>query len=105
MIRAGVRWTIFWEWAFYAVLALLAIIARSRRHALFVGSGLGACLLTSACAPTLTAGLATPMTAGLVMGVAPHLLAFFLSGMLAASFRPRRLRGRQPAGWVSPLPP
>ena len=76
LILAGVTWTIFCEWAFYAVLPLLAIIARSRRHALFIGIGLGACLLTSACEPTLTAGLATPMTAGLVMGIVADLLAF-----------------------------
>jgi peptidoglycan/LPS O-acetylase OafA/YrhL len=103
LILAGVTWTIFCEWAFYAVLPLLAIIARSRRHALFVGSGLGACLLTSACAPTLTAGLATPMTAGLVMGIAADLLAFFLSGMLVASLRRSSMRERMPAGWLSPI--
>ena len=103
LILAGVTWTIFCEWAFYAVLPLLAIIARSRRHALFVGSGLGACLLTSACAPTLTAGLATPMTAGLVMGIAADLLAFFLSGMLVASLRRSSMREGMPAGWLSPI--
>ncbi|WP_245332682.1 acyltransferase family protein [Bradyrhizobium erythrophlei] len=103
LILAGVTWTIFCEWAFYAVLPLLAIIARSRRHALFVGIGLGACLLTSACEPTLTAGLATPMTAGLVMGIVADLLAFFLSGMLVASLRRTSMRECMPAGWLSPI--
>jgi peptidoglycan/LPS O-acetylase OafA/YrhL len=103
LILAGVTWTIFCEWAFYAVLPLLAILARSCRHALVVGIGLAACLLTSACEPTLTAGLATPITAGLLVGIVADLLAFFLSGMLVASLRRGSMREGIPAGWLSPI--
>jgi peptidoglycan/LPS O-acetylase OafA/YrhL len=44
-VLAGVTWTIFYEWAFYASLLGSAFVARSRRHLLFVACALLLALL------------------------------------------------------------
>jgi peptidoglycan/LPS O-acetylase OafA/YrhL len=86
LILAGVTWTLFCEWIFYASLPLVAMMVRWRAWIVCIASGWGTCVVVSAAAPGLPDSLVTvKLTPGLIAGALAGLLGFFFSGMLVAT--------------------
>jgi peptidoglycan/LPS O-acetylase OafA/YrhL len=77
-VLAGVTWTIWYEWAFYASLLLTAFAARARAHLAFVIVALIVCLVAKTWLHAPSAGFAV----------------LFLSGMATASLLHENLRLR-----------
>jgi len=77
-VLAGVTWTIWYEWAFYASLMATAVFARGRAHLIFVIAALAVCL---------GGKLLLRVDA---MGIA----VLFLSGMAVASLLHENIRPR-----------
>jgi len=77
-VLAGVTWTIWYEWAFYASLMATAVFARGRAHLVFVIAALAVCL---------GGKLLLRVDA---MGIA----VLFLSGMAVASLLHENIRPR-----------
>jgi peptidoglycan/LPS O-acetylase OafA/YrhL len=75
-VLAGVTWTIFYEWMFYASLLLTAGFARGRRHLRFVGAALVVCLAGKVFMQVHAMGIAV----------------LFLCGMAVASLLHEKLR-------------
>ena len=75
-LLAGVTWTIWYEWAFYASLLLTAHAARARTHLAFVIVALALCLVAKASMHASSAGFAV----------------LFLIGMATASLLHENLR-------------
>ncbi len=68
-VLAGVTWTIYYEWLFYASLVFTAFFSRDKRHLLFIAIGIVLSLLGKVLLDLYVSGLAL----------------LFLCGMMAAS--------------------
>ena len=77
-VLAGVTWTIWYEWAFYASLMATAVFARGRAHLIFVFAALAACLGGKILLSVDAMGIAV----------------LFLSGMAVASLLHENIRPR-----------
>ncbi|WP_395680629.1 acyltransferase family protein [Inquilinus sp.] len=98
LILAGVTWTIFVEWLFYASLRPMARFARGQRPLRFAGGGLLLCLLALAIASLSTApGSITEPTPALLAAMLATVIGAFFAGMVAACLVRRPARPRIPA--------
>jgi peptidoglycan/LPS O-acetylase OafA/YrhL len=77
-VLAGVTWTIWYEWAFYASLMATAVFARGKAHLIFVFAALAACLGGKILLSVDAMGIAV----------------LFLSGMAVASLLHENIRPR-----------
>ena len=77
-VLAGVTWTIWYEWAFYASLMATAVFARGRAHLIFVFAALAVCLGGKILLRVDAMGIAV----------------LFLSGMAVASLLHENIRPR-----------
>jgi peptidoglycan/LPS O-acetylase OafA/YrhL len=78
LVLAGVTWTIWYEWAFYASLMATAVFAHGRAHLIFVFAALAVCLGGKILLRVDTMGFAV----------------LFLSGMAVASLLHENIRPR-----------
>jgi peptidoglycan/LPS O-acetylase OafA/YrhL len=71
-LLAGVTWTLWYEWAFYASLLLTAFAARARTHLFFVIGALALCLVAKASLQTPIAGFAVLFLCGMAVASLLH---------------------------------
>lgn len=71
-LLAGVTWTIFYEWAFYASLIATASFARGHRHLLFVAVALVLCLAGKTLFKVDTMGFAVLFLSGMAVASLLH---------------------------------
>jgi peptidoglycan/LPS O-acetylase OafA/YrhL len=71
-VLAGVTWTLFYEWVFYASLLFVAPFARGRHHLGFVVGALGACLVMKTLLGSSAAGFAALFLVGMTVASLLH---------------------------------